>query len=663
MKIAVVSTSDLTGGAARAAHRIHDGFCLIGEESWILSANKTSNDKFSINFKDSISVIQSVNHSQEISFSDIQGYINHSRTDISNTLFSFPYPAYDISNHPIIKNTDIVNLHWVAFFQSPVTITKILDTGKPIVWTIHDEWAFTGGCHYSAGCNNFKDSCSECPQLEMHDSYIPKSILGDKLSLFMDRITVVGPSKWLAGQARKSRIFRNSRVENIPYSLDTETFIPYSKIESKRFWRIPENTFTFLFGAESMSEKRKGFSKLLEAILHLEKNEVWKDAKQNGKIHFLFVGPPSEELKNLGIPFTIVGTINNDTLLAKVYSAADIFVLPSLEDNMPYTMMESLSCGTPVVAFRIGGMPDIIKDGETGYIAEFADTVSLSEKILQAYTNPTERIRLGINARKDMEENYNLKIQAINYQKLFTDLLNKKLSKPLKKLESVDSTLGPITEQNFSHIQTEVSKWGLKNISKIISYNNQALELKKLRLQLNDQLSLSYLYTSNQGEISNEVQVVNEPCSEQKMKFSVFYDLSSKKESITEFIWIPMWKSGLEIQIYSSEVFTDEGVYSISPIAGNYQIGDLTKGHFLFYNSHGTIVFTNSSGKCLKFKITGEWKVINTKESSDSYKILFDEKLNSIYKSRTYHIAKNLSSIYHFFSKIKNLFKRKLISK
>ncbi len=615
MKIAVVSTNDFSGGAARAAYRLHEGFRLIGEDSIIISKNRTSADVNSIQINSADTA--SSEHIKDIRFEDIQYYINHSRTSLSNTIYSYPYPGINITDHPFIQEADIINFHWVAYFQSPTSIGQLLDRGKKIVWTIHDEWAFSGGCHYSAGCENFQTDCGSCPQLETADSIIARTVLQDKIQIFQDRITVVGPSKWLAGQAKKSRLFKNSRVENVPYSLDTETFIPYSKAEMKRLWAIPEERFTFLFGAESATEKRKGFFKLVEALSFLRENSVWQKAVNEGRIHFLLFGPPAKELKELGIPYTTVGTIHDDQLLSKVYAAADLFVLPSLEDNMPYTMMESLSSGTPIAAFRAGGMIDIIKDGYNGYIAESADAKSLSEKIFRSYSFPEERIQFGKNGREDMAKNFHLKVQAERYRDIFNDIINKDVSKISKIEKSSNVLVGGSTEENWGKILNEVSGWGFRTlVPEIEALKKSKAELEiansRLQAQLSQGLSISYLYCAENSKYDFlKFEKAEKQCSFDWSEFEISYSLEKWTGAISEFLWIPMWRSCCSVEIISAQIISSQGrKEEISECFGNCQRrnGNL----FEFYNSHPMLTFRVSSDDSAAFHLKGRWKVIDS---------------------------------------------------
>ena len=210
MKILQISTHDIRGGAARATYRLHRGLRHMEQDSCMLVRFKETDDDF----------VSAVAQEQETDanafFLEVpiqEQYINAHRTDISNTLFSLPYPGYDIFRSPLVQNADIINLHWVSQFQSPVTLKHVFALGKPVVWTLHDQWAFTGGCHYSSGCKEYQSSCKECPQLANDPFSLPEAILHDKEGLFQKaNLTIVTSSRWMGRCAGESRLFKSLRV-------------------------------------------------------------------------------------------------------------------------------------------------------------------------------------------------------------------------------------------------------------------------------------------------------------------------------------------------------------------------------------------------------------------------------------------------------------------
>lgn len=417
----------------------------------------------------------------------IQGhYINTHRTEITNTFFSLPYPGYDLAELPIIQQADIVNLHWVANYQSPITLHKLFSLNKPVVWTLHDQWAFTGGCHYSAGCKKFCQHCSICPQLSDDPFDLASAILKDKIELYRNaNLTIVSPSQWLADCARESALFNGKRVEVIPYSLDTEIFSPIPKEEAKMKLGLNPKSITVLFGAHSASETRKGFRELYSAIQLCMSSPEFCQRVKDDDIKILCFGNPSNELQSIGIPVCSLGFLNSDEQVRVAYSAGDFFVLPSLEDNLPNTMLESMSCGTPVIAFDVGGTPDVINE-QTGIITPLGDVQRMSDAISFLVSNSERRELLGENCRKIMVEKYALKIQAQRYMALYEDLLqNHKVTtqnKPdamirdvstIQANEALTANIETGIGQNFKIIFEQILAKALKELAPILQIKIQ----------------------------------------------------------------------------------------------------------------------------------------------------------------------------------------------
>jgi glycosyltransferase involved in cell wall biosynthesis len=365
------------------------------------------------------------NHNEDFFQSKLiqEYYINSHRTDMSNTSFSFSYPGHDISVLPMVQAADIINLHWVANYQSPLTLRKLFALGKPVVWTLHDQWAFTGGCHYSAGCEEYRHGCAACPQLADDPFDLPAAVLKDKLELFKEAdLTIVTPSRWLADCARQSRLFKDLRIEVIPNSLETDIFKPHQKTKTKESLGLSSETVTILFGAEYGTEKRKGFHEMVAAIKYcMEEPEFQKLIKEE-RIKILSFGYPSGEVDEIGIPVMSLGYINSDEEVSRAYAAADVFIQSSLEDNLPNTMLEAMGCGTPVVAFNVGGMPDVIVNGRTGRLVPLADTHQMGEAILSLVFDHEQRKAMGQECRKKIREEFNLGVQTKRYVGLYEGL-------------------------------------------------------------------------------------------------------------------------------------------------------------------------------------------------------------------------------------------------
>jgi len=432
MKILQISTYDVRGGAARATYRLHRGLREMGQSNHTLVRYKETDDA-SIS---GVTIKQAMDPNSFFLNVPIQEhYISAHRTDISNTLFSLPYPGYDLSGVPLVQNADVINLHWVAQFQSPVTLKNIFASGKPVVWTLHDQWAFTGGCHYSGGCEGYRKACQKCPQLSKDPFSLPETMLSDKETLFKNaNLTIVTPSRWMGRCAGESRLFKSLRVEVIPNSLETDLYFPIPKDRAKKRLNIRHDAVTLLFGAIDGAEKRKGFFELVDAMRFCLENDFFQDLLGKDQLRLICFGSPNEKLESMGIPFVSLGKLGTDEEIRDAYSAADIFLLPSLEDNLPNTVLESMSCGTPVVAFDVGGVSDMITDGINGHLVEAFDIRQMSETIVYLAVDSDKRAAMGKAGHERVLTDYALNFQAKHYLDLYEDLLpHKKRSKPDEK--------------------------------------------------------------------------------------------------------------------------------------------------------------------------------------------------------------------------------------
>jgi len=355
---------------------------------------------------------------------------------------------------------DIINLHWVAGYQSPITLHKLFATGKPVIWTLHDQWAFTGGCHYTAGCEKFQDDCVACPQLTDDEYDVAAAVLKDRRVHLRDvKLVVVTPSRWLASCARDSQLFQHLRVEVIPYSVETDLFFPMLKSEAKSRLGVEPQTLTLLFGAQDCREKRKGFHVLLAALRLCLSDLHFQRLVADARIRVLCLGHPPDGSMATGIPITPLGYLDSDQDVRLAYSAADVFILPSLEDNLPNTVLESMSCGTPVIASRVGGIPDVITDGMTGHLVPSGDARRLSEAILSALSDPDRLTWMGAQCRRAIEEDFTLEVQADRYTGLYEEMRQVRapalwtpVSARGSQFAPLDSTLG----SNFERIYEPV---------------------------------------------------------------------------------------------------------------------------------------------------------------------------------------------------------------
>ncbi len=312
-------------------------------------------------------------------------------------LFSFPETSYRVERHPLVLNADIVHLHWVSGFINYPTFFKAIK--QPIVWTLHDMNPMLGGFHYhedSLNNSNFK-------QLESACLAIKTEALRCKSNM-----QLVTPSKWMSEEAKSRDVLSSFSQKTLLNGLDTDIYKPLDREKCRTELNIPLDKKVLLFVAEDLKNRRKGFDLLLGAL------ELLND---NSSVELVTIGNASA-FKGDGCIH--LGMIGDDAQLAKVYAAADLFLLPSREDNLPNVMLEALCCGTPVILFALGGMKEVIDDGRNGYLAPEVGSASLGASINQFLTNGValERDEIASVARRM----FALERQATHYLKLYQDL-------------------------------------------------------------------------------------------------------------------------------------------------------------------------------------------------------------------------------------------------
>lgn len=426
MRIAVLSTEGLAiGGAVRATRRLVAGLSQRGHEAIIISL-AAGRDPYGIGIEDSQARDSTERIAQAANVILQSCYIDARRTARSNTLFSSQVAGYSFKENRILDEFDIFNIHWVAGFLAPHNVVEFLATGKPAILTLHDMLNFTGGCHYSAGCHGYRDRCTPCPQLDDDVLNLASWTLDQKRRLFQaDNVAAIAPSRWLADCAARSGVFAPENIFVIPNAVDTDVFRPTRKPIAKESLGIEPSIKTLLFGSENNREHRKGFD-LLIAMLHRLKSDPRSGpllAEQ--RIRILVFGEGTEELLATGIPITNLGTIRNDSRLSIIYSAADLLILASREDNLPNIMLEAMSCATPVVSFAIGGVPDVILNGIEGRLIPPFEVASMASAVMDLLFADEAVLAMGNAAREKICSAYHLDVQAAAYEGLFESMLDR----------------------------------------------------------------------------------------------------------------------------------------------------------------------------------------------------------------------------------------------
>ncbi len=316
---------------------------------------------------------------------------------------------------------DIVHLHWINRWLDWHSFFSSLPDKLPIVWTLHDMNPITGGCHHADACTSFHSRCGNCPQLAqtqrgIHD--ISRQGFDAKLQAYANKnLHIVTPSRWLRQHARKSGLMQSATVQTIHNGLDTRKFTPLDKLQARRELKLPTDKTIIAFGAASQNNRRKGMPEFFQAISSLEN-------RQN--LLCLGFGERADCSSQDGLPEVhTTGYLNTPEQMARVYSAADLYVMPSLGENMPQTVIESMACGTPVVAFRVGGIPEVVEPGQTGLLAELPDCADLAEQVQWMIDHPRERREMGIRGRQRIEADFDLEQQTGKYIRLYESLHEK----------------------------------------------------------------------------------------------------------------------------------------------------------------------------------------------------------------------------------------------
>ena len=415
MKIASLSTFDNQGGAARAAYRLHQGLNRIGVESWVLCQSKFSQDPKAIGAKTSSGIEQAKTGLRlTLDQLPLKRYKGKSKQ-----LFSPHWLPSNISDRVERLNPDLLNLHWIS--AGYLKIEALAKFKQPLVWTLHDMWSFTGGCHYNEDCDKYTANCGACPILSStKETDLSRQIWQRKHKSWEDlNLTIVTPSRWLGDCAKASSLFGDRRVEVIPYGLDLETYRPIDRTTARNLLKLPQDKQLVLFlSLNATSDRRKGFQLLQPALQQLS-NSGWQD-----KLELMVVGASQpENPPDLGFKAHYLGIMRDDLTLALAYSAADVFVAPSIQDNLPNTVLEAIACGTPCVAFKIGGMPDMVEHQANGYLASPFETEDLARGIGWVLEDGDRLQNLSTFARGKAEREFALEIQARRYQTLYQEIL------------------------------------------------------------------------------------------------------------------------------------------------------------------------------------------------------------------------------------------------
>ena len=418
MKVCLINTSDSGGGAAIACSRLLKALRVTIDVNMAVQ-DKSTTKKGIVSMKHKLfgKLVSEFNFLLE----RMPFIIFYEKNKSQRFAFSTASTGSDICKDKDIIDASILHLHWVnRGFLSINSLTKLLKLKKPVVWTLHDMWAFTGGCHYSGDCNHFLNSCGNCPILRNpRQNDLSKRVwLAKEASYRQNKdMVIVACSEWMASMARKSSLMKNFKIIAIPNPIDTNVYRGLDRKRIRKRWRISEDAQVILFGAANINDQRKGIGYLVKAI------EILKlTPKTNRLIEVVFFGKNTQlDISALPFPVKALPLIKSEQELVEVYNLADVFVLPSLEDNLPNMVLEALACSIPVVAFNQGGIPEMIDHQQNGYIADFKSANDLAHGI--SWVLSQESALLKNNALKKVKTSFSEDIVAKKYIKLYQSLL------------------------------------------------------------------------------------------------------------------------------------------------------------------------------------------------------------------------------------------------
>ncbi|MCR5078195.1 MAG: glycosyltransferase family 4 protein [Prevotella sp.] len=417
MRVLIVNTSEKTGGAAVAANRLKDALNNNGVKAKMLVRDKLTDD---------ITVV-SLGHEWQNQwhllwerfcvFWHLRLSRNHLfEIDLANS-------GTDITRLREFREADVIHLSWInQGMLSLGSIRKILRSGKPVVWTMHDLWPASGICHYAHGCYRYENGCGNCPLL-------PGGGSGNDLSakvwrrkrnvLEHNSVWFVTCSQWLCRQAKRSGLLRGQSVVSIPNPIDTHFFQPQDKKVARQRLQLPADRRVILFVSQRVTDRRKGMDYFVEAVARL--TEDHPEMRENTGIAIL--GGHAEELEGkLALPVYPLGYVSDQHQIRDVYNAADVFVLPSLEDNLPNTIMEAMACGVPCVSFKVGGIPEMIDHRKNGYVAAERDAADLAEG-MRWVLDEADREMLSEAAVGKVLHSYSQRSVALQYINVYNEAM------------------------------------------------------------------------------------------------------------------------------------------------------------------------------------------------------------------------------------------------
>lgn len=420
MRVLIVNTSERVGGAAVAANRLMEALNNHGVKAKMLVREKGTDTLTVVGLEGRWRQQWCFLWERLVIYLHLHCSRKHLfEVDIANV-------GTDITRLPEFKEADVIHLHWINQGMLSIgDIRKILRSGKPVVWTMHDIWPATAICHYARDCKNYKSECNHCQLLPgnggAHD--LANRVWKRKQKMLDGQsISYVACSQWLCGEAKTSALLSGQKVTSIPNAIDTHVYCPKDKQQVRERLGLPADRKVILFVSQRVTDQRKGMDYLVEAVRLLV--EQHPELKEQATIAIL--GGHSEELQGqLQLSVYPLGYVSDEKRIVEVYNAADVFVTPSLEDNLPNTIMEALACGVPCVGFKVGGIPEEIDHQKNGYVAAYRDAQDLGRGI-QWVLQEADYEALSKAAVAKVNRCYSQQSVALRYTEVYNEAIAQK---------------------------------------------------------------------------------------------------------------------------------------------------------------------------------------------------------------------------------------------
>jgi len=342
--------------------------------------------------------------------------IRRGRTEVSNTLFTADWPAWDLVDHPTVAAADLVNVHWVAGFVAAAGIRRLVESGRSVAWTLHDMRPFTGGCHYAGGCTGYLRDCAACPQLARALAALPaRALARARRRLAGVPLAFIAPTRWLADEVRRSSLFDETshRVLVIPNGIDLARYRPGDRQAARRRLGLPAEGLAILLGSVSLAERRKAADLAAGAVARA----AAELSRRGTAARPVVVTYGSGELTIPGVACRHLGRLDEAGVLEALH-ASDVHLTMAREDNLPNTVMEALACGLAVVATRTGGHPEMIGDGVEGWLVPVDDAAAAAATLVRLAEDPAAVRLAGDRGRRRAEREWPQALQARRYLEL-----------------------------------------------------------------------------------------------------------------------------------------------------------------------------------------------------------------------------------------------------